>query len=142
MISFEDARKRLKNRENICYTGTPAKFNVEDYDNLDREKIRKELKLNGINKNIILVTCGSQGAKKVNEVVLEMVSKVLSKKYFIILVTGDRTYDEILLKKKQIDLHKEIFIKAEHSMLNEVFSWHILSMTYNHHSLTTKIILL
>ena len=25
MISFEDAKKRLKNRENICYTGTSSK---------------------------------------------------------------------------------------------------------------------
>ena len=106
MISFEDARKRLRNRENICYTGTPAKFNVNDYDNLNKEEIKKELKLNGINKKIILVTCGSQGAKKVNEVVIDMVSKMLSKNYYIILVTGDRTYDEILKKKKQIE--KEI----------------------------------
>lgn len=106
MISFEDARKRLKNRDNICYTGTPAKFNVEDYDNLDKEEIKKELKLNGINKKIILVTCGSQGAKRVNEVVIEMVSKCLSKNYYIILVTGDRTYNDIVSKKKEIE--KEI----------------------------------
>ena len=106
MISFEDAKKRLKNRENICYTGTPAKFNVDEYDKLDKEKIRKELKLNGINKKVILVTCGSQGAKKVNEVVIEMVAKILSKNYFVILVTGDRTYEEMLNKKKQIE--KEI----------------------------------
>lgn len=103
MISFEDARYRLKNRENICYTGTPAKFSVDEYDKLDKEEVKKELKLNGINKKIILVTCGSQGAKKINEVVIEMVSKVLSKKYYVILVTGDRTYDEILSKKKQIE---------------------------------------
>lgn len=106
MISFDDARYRLKNRENICYTGTPAKFNIDDYDKLDKEEIKKELKLNGINKKIVLVTCGSQGAKRVNEVVIEMVSKVLSKKYYVILVTGDRTYDEILAKKKQVE--KEI----------------------------------
>ena len=106
MISFEDAKKRLKNRENICYTGTPAKFNVDEYDKLDKEKIKKELKLNGINKKVILVTCGSQGAKKVNEVVIEMVAKILSKNYFVILVTGDRTYEEMLNKKKQIE--KEI----------------------------------
>lgn len=103
MISFEDARKRLKNRGNICYTGTPAKFSVDDYDKLNKEEIKKELKLNGINKKIVLVTCGSQGAKRVNEVVIEMVSKILSKNYYIILVTGDSTYDEILSKKKQVE---------------------------------------
>lgn len=106
MISFEDARYRLKNRENICYTGTPAKFNTQDYDKLDKKEILKELKLNGINKKIILVTCGSQGAKRVNEVVIEMVSKILSKEYYVILVTGDRTYDDIVSKKKEIE--KEI----------------------------------
>ena len=53
MISFEEARYRLKNRENIYYTGTPVKFSIQDYDKLDKEEIRKELKLNGINKKII-----------------------------------------------------------------------------------------
>lgn len=103
MISFEDARVRLKDRKNIIYTGTPAKFTTEEYDLLDKEKIKKEYKLDKINKKIILVACGSQGAKKVNEVVLDMVSKIQSEKYYIILVTGDRTYNDILDSKNQIE---------------------------------------
>lgn len=103
MISFEDARNRLKNRENIVYTGTPTKFTIDEYDTLDKDKIKEDLNLSTINKKIILVTCGSQGAKKVNEVVMEMVSQILSKKYYVILVTGDRTYDEILTKKNEIE---------------------------------------
>lgn len=43
----------------------------------------------------------------------------------------------ILLKRiLKIDFYKEIFTKAEYSILNKVYFWHILSMThlYNHHS--------
>lgn len=122
MISFEDARIRLKNRDNIVYTGTPTKFTKEEYDMLDSKKIKQKLKLNSINKKIVLVTCGSQGAKKVNEVVMEMVSQILSKKYYIILVTGDRTYDEFVTKKDEMEkrLNKKLddYIQIEKFIYN------------------------
>lgn len=113
MISFEEARSRLKNRKNIVYTGTPAKFNVTAYDHLEKETCRKEFHLDTIAQKIVLVTCGSQGAKKINEVVLEMVAKYQSKDYFVILVTGDKTYEEIEKKKQMLERDHAISLEKK-----------------------------
>lgn len=106
MIGFEDAKARLKNRENIVYTGTPAKFNEETIKELNKKDCLKDMGLIGINKKIILVTCGSQGARKVNTVVLDMIKKYLNENYYIVLVTGDKNYDDVMKQKESIE--KEI----------------------------------
>lgn len=117
MIGFEDARKRLKNRENIVYTGTPAKFNEETIECLSQKDCLENMNLSNINKKIIFVTCGSQGAQKVNTVVLDMVKKYLSENYYIVLVTGEKNYDDVISQKESIEkeLGKDLseYIKIE-----------------------------
>lgn len=108
MISFEDARKRLKNRDNIVYTGTPAKFNEEKFDSLDVTECRKKLGLQNIHKKIVLVTCGSQGAAKINETILEMVSHISNEKVFFVLITGQKNYETVLKQKEKIEQEKKI----------------------------------
>ncbi|MDD3303630.1 MAG: undecaprenyldiphospho-muramoylpentapeptide beta-N-acetylglucosaminyltransferase [Clostridia bacterium] len=114
MIGFEDARVRLKNRKNIVYTGTPAKFDVDVFDRLDKEACKKELGLADIDKKIVLVTCGSQGAMKVNKTILEMVSSHFIQDYFVVLVTGNKNYDEI---KNEL---KIIQSKDKHESVNNI----------------------
>lgn len=123
MVGFEDAKSRFKYTKNVVYTGTPARFTKEYIQNLDKEKCKEKLKLNNINKKIILVTGGSQGAKKFNSVVLDMVKTYLSDDIYIVLVTGNKNYDEIINIKKQIESEKKIkldkYIRIEkfvHSM--------------------------
>lgn len=106
MIGFADAKKRLKRKDNVVYTGTPAKFSREDIIRLDKQKCKKELGLLNISKKIILVTGGSQGAMKFNQVVLNMVAQKKSEEFFVVLVTGNKNYDNILSKYK--DLEKEL----------------------------------
>ncbi len=108
MISFEDARKRLKNRDNIVYTGTPAKFDEEKLDSLDVTECRKKLGLQNIHKKIVLVTCGSQGAAKINETILEMVSHISNEKVFFVLITGQKNYETVLKQKEKIEQEKKI----------------------------------
>lgn len=122
MVGFEDAKKRLNPKANVVYTGTPAKFTEEDIQKLNKEECLKELGLDNINKKIVLVTCGSQGAKRINEVLLDMVKKYQDEKVYYILVTGDKNYDEVLEIKKNIE--KEIgksldeYIKLEKFIFN------------------------
>lgn len=122
MIGFEDARARLKNMDNIVYTGTPAKFNEKTFNNLEKEKCLKNLNLENINKKIILVTCGSQGARKINNVVLDMIKKYLDDDIFIILVSGDKNYDDVMSKVKEIenDTQKDLskYIRVEKFVYN------------------------
>jgi len=61
--------------------------------------------------------CGSQGAKKINETIVDMLNKYLSDKYYIILVTGENSYEQIkeslirIEKEKNIDLNR--YVKLE-----------------------------
>lgn len=122
MIGFEDARPRLKNRKNIVYTGTPAKFCEEDIDALDKKKCLERLNLLDNHKKKIFVTCGSQGARKINTVVLDMIKKYLNQNIYIILVTGDKNYDDVISQKENIE--KELgrsltdFIRIEKFIYN------------------------
>lgn len=117
MLGFDDAKKRLKRKENLVYTGTPAKFNKESFAKLDSSMCKKELGLENIDRKIILVMCGSQGAKKINETIVDMLNKYLSDKYYIILVTGENSYEQIkeslirIEKEKNIDLNR--YVKLE-----------------------------
>ena len=38
MLGFEDAKKRLKRQDNLIYTGTPAKFNIDEFDSLEKDE--------------------------------------------------------------------------------------------------------
>ncbi len=126
MIGFEDARKRLKNRENIVYTGTPAKFSEETFKNLDKVECLEKLNLSNISKKIVLVTCGSQGAIKINEVILNMIKNCLNEKIYIILVTGDKNYDDVILQKEKIE--KELNVDLSKYIRIEKFIYNMDEM--------------
>lgn len=119
MLGFEDAKKRLKRQDNLIYTGTPAKFNVDEFDSLKKDESKKEFNIEKINKKIVLVTCGSQGAKKINETVIQMVAKKKSKEYFIVLVTGEATYDSMRKELDELKIGNESeYIKLEKFVFN------------------------
>lgn len=100
MLGFEDAKQRLNKNAKTVYTGTPAKFTEEDIENLDKSLCLKKLNLDNINKKIVLITCGSQGAKRINEVALSMIKKYIDKDIYYIIVTGDKNYNEVLSLKQ------------------------------------------
>lgn len=121
MIGFKEAKARLKNRENVVYTGTPIKFTQKDIENMDMSKCKKELKLSdediGKNKKIIMVIGGSQGAKKINETVIDMVATYKDEKSYFVLAVGHKNYEGVLKivakkeKEQNIDLAK--YLKIE-----------------------------
>lgn len=92
LISFEDARNRIKRAKNIVFTGTPVKIKKREYTNIEKEKILKELGLNN-SKRIILIFGGSQGAKKINEAIVELLKNKQNDSYQIIWATGPKQYD-------------------------------------------------
>lgn len=106
MVGFKEAIDRLKYKENVVYTGSPTKFNKEAYGNLIIDECKKSLNLPNDNRKIVLVTCGSQGALKVNETLLEMLRKYQDENIYYILVTGDKNYTNICSKKQ--DIEKEV----------------------------------
>lgn len=122
LIGFKEAASRINSKANITYTGTPAKFTQETMFKLDKEKCKKNIGLDKINKKIIFVTCGSQGAIKINNIVLDMVKEKLSKDIFIVLVAGQKNYDNMLDKKNKIqdelNINLDEYIKIEKFIFN------------------------
>jgi UDP-N-acetylglucosamine--N-acetylmuramyl-(pentapeptide) pyrophosphoryl-undecaprenol N-acetylglucosamine transferase len=104
MVGFEDAIARLNNMKNVVYTGTPSKFTEENIFKLDKEACKKELKLESINKKIVFITFGSQGAKFLNDTIIKMIIENKDKDIFYILVTGKNNYEEIENKIKDQNL--------------------------------------
>ena len=74
LISFEDARERIPKAKKIVLTGTPIKINTKQLTKDQKENILQELDLND-DKPIVLIFGGSQGAKKINEAVVELLSQ-------------------------------------------------------------------
>jgi UDP-N-acetylglucosamine--N-acetylmuramyl-(pentapeptide) pyrophosphoryl-undecaprenol N-acetylglucosamine transferase len=73
MVGFEAAISRLNNMSNVVYTGTLSKFNEEGMFKLNKEACKKELGLDKINKKIVFLTFGSQGAKFLNNTIINMI---------------------------------------------------------------------
>ena len=90
LLGFESAKKYLKHKENVVTVGNPTNIRKLELSKEERTRIFKEL---GLNENIptIVITGGSQGARKLNESILELIkitkNKELGEKFQIIFAT-------------------------------------------------------
>ena len=102
LVSFESAIPRIKNAKNVVYTGTPVKIKKKEYSINEKLSIIKKIGLNEI-KPIILVFGGSQGARKINESIIDIIKDKKNKDYQIIWATGTKQYDLI---KEELENNK------------------------------------
>ena len=115
MVGFEEAKEKIKNGKNIVYTGTPTKMATYVPPSNLKQKLGLKEEL-----PVLLITGGSQGAKKLNEKVVEIITNGKEKKYQIVFVTGPKQYDDV---KKQIEEKGYDLEKLENI--------HILNYLYN-----------
>ena len=105
LVEFEDAKKRIKNAENVVVVGNPSKVKEISFTNRQKEKILKEIGLTDIEKPIVLVFGGSQGAQKINESFINIISKKVNEKYQIIWATGPNQYEIIKTKLQNLNIN-------------------------------------
>ena len=117
-VGFEDAKKRLKNKENIVVSGTPIKFSKSDYEKLDRNSCMSEFNVD-VNKKVIVVTGGSQGALKFSNTILEYLKKYRDENRVFVVITGDKNYESVLEEKKKVE--KELNISLDKYIIIERF---------------------
>lgn len=107
LIAFEDTRKRLKKAKNIVLTGTPTKVKKI---NLREEQKEKKLKELGLKTDlpVVLIFGGSQGAKSINNCIIDIIESKANSNYQIIWASGQKQYDIIKqeLKNKNINIEK------------------------------------
>ncbi len=112
LISFEDARNRIPNAKKIVLTGTPIKINTKEITESQKKEMLKQINLND-EKPIVLIFGGSQGAKKINEAVIDLLSQNKKLNYKIVLSAGEKQYNNVIeqCKEKKIDISEKSDIR-------------------------------
>ena len=114
MVSFEEATTRITNAKKIVLTGTPTrKMEL----NLSLNDKVKEIQKYGLNpaKPTVLIFGGSQGAKRINDTIIDLAKKKLNRKYQILLVSGPKQYEIVKedLKKAGLNIDNLNGIKVK-----------------------------
>lgn len=94
LVGFEDAKKRIKNCKNIVITGTPTKIRKIKFGEEDKKCKKQDLDLDK-NLPVVLVFGGSQGAKTINDAIVDIANKGLNKNYQIYWAVGSTQFDQI-----------------------------------------------
>lgn len=90
MISFEEARNRLPKANKIVLTGNPTRKLKKVLNLSEKIALKERFGLNPA-KPVILVFGGSQGAKVINDAIMEMAKLKLNKNYQILLAARWKT---------------------------------------------------
>ena len=106
LVGFKEAKERLENKENIVVTGNPIKLKKQNYTEAQKAKIKQELGLN-LDKPVVLVFGGSQGAQSINRSFIEIIVNKKNKNYQIIWAAGPEQYDKIKNKLSEINIDIE-----------------------------------
>lgn len=119
LVSFEDAIDRIKHAKKIVYTGTPVKIKKQNYTEEQKAEMIKKVGLNN-QMPIALVFGGSQGARRINQAIMEIIKSGLNEKYQMIWATGPKQYDIV---KEELENH--------HKNINHIKNMKILPYIYN-----------
>lgn len=106
-VGFEET-KNLLSKGNVVVTGNPNKMNLNK---LSREEAKHKI---GIQGKLLLIFGGSQGAKKINETIIDIISSKQFGNYNVIYATGPKNYEEVKdnLIKSSKDMY-EIDVKED-----------------------------
>ena len=92
-LGFDDAKLRVPKAKNAVFTGNPTKIDAS----LKKEDMKSKL---GIKGKMVLVFGGSQGAKKINDTMIEFINENKALGYEVIYATGPKNYDEVISEIK------------------------------------------
>ena len=102
-VGFEETKEKLK-KGNVVVTSNPNKMCLNT---LTREEAKAKL---GINSKLLLVFGGSQGAKKINETIMELVNKKQFGEYTVIYATGPKNYEDVFKRAALEDRDKYAYV--------------------------------
>ncbi len=100
-LSFEETRKFFARQKNIHVVGNPVRANLRQRTNEQREAAARKWNLEA-NRTTLLVFGGSQGARRINELILELLPRLRQLESLQILWgTGPAHFDKIAPHVKQ-----------------------------------------
>lgn len=115
MVGFEETKNRIKNANNLIHTGTPTKISTY----IPPLNLREKLGLKN-DLPVLLITGGSQGAKKLNEQVVNVLTNGKSRNYQVVFVTGPKQYKDVIQS-----------IENKGYKIEDLQNVHILNYVYN-----------
>ncbi|MEK7727807.1 MAG: undecaprenyldiphospho-muramoylpentapeptide beta-N-acetylglucosaminyltransferase [candidate division KSB1 bacterium] len=100
-LSFEETRKFFARQKNIHVVGNPVRANLQERTRAQREAAARKWSLEA-NKTTLLVFGGSQGARRINELILELLPRLMKIEALQILWgTGPTHFEKISAHVKQ-----------------------------------------
>lgn len=94
LVGFEEAKKRLPHAKQVVLTGSPTKMSNINLSSQEINEIRENMGLKP-DKTTVLVFGGSQGAKTINDAMLEIITSDKKRDYQIIFAPGPKQYEKI-----------------------------------------------
>ena len=94
MVGFEETKKRLEPITKIVVTGNPTKMKNLNFNKEEKDNVIQKMGLDS-NKPILLVFGGSQGAKAINEAILNIIKNKSNQTYQIVWAAGPTQYESI-----------------------------------------------
>ncbi len=93
-LGFAETEKYFSDKSKVIVTGTPTKVQEQNITKEERQKILSDL---GLSSNLptVLVFGGSQGAKAINEAMVDLIEQGKNENYQIIWAAGQKQYDGI-----------------------------------------------
>ena len=117
-VAFEVECGKLNNK-NCVVNGNPIR---KEFSTLSKEQARKNIGLD--DKLTICIMGGSQGAKKINDATVGILSELSKRNIQVIFQTGKRNYDDVVAKLKDIypeyENDKNIIVKPYFDNMTEV----------------------
>lgn len=92
--------KNHKSEKKIALMGNPIRNSLTSGDILDKTAAKKVFGFNP-EKPVILVICGSQGASKINDFMLEIADELITEGFQILHQTGIKNFESV---KKELDI--------------------------------------
>ena len=106
LVGIEEAKNALKKAKRVVYTGTPTKVKPLNLSESEKNRIISEL---GVSSSlpIVLVFGGSQGAKRINDCIVDIIKTKKNTNYQIVWSTGNEQFEIIKeeLSKDNIDIN-------------------------------------
>lgn len=107
LVGLKEAKENLPRAKNVVITGTPTKIKKLTLNDLEKFFLKEKL---GFNPELplVLVFGGSQGAKKINDALIEIIKTNTNTNYQIVWAVGQKNYQEVKeeLKNYQINIDK------------------------------------
>ena len=104
LVGFEDAKMRLAKAKKVIVTGTPSKLKKVQLTDKQKDELKKQYDIKN-DLPIVLIFGGSQGAKSINNALIEIIQNRLNSKYQIIWAVGQKQYDIVRENLKSIGLN-------------------------------------